>query len=202
MRRWFFVVVGAAAIATATPATAQICAGRQAFGYAPLQATGEAAFTGDGPRVGIALAGGGDGLFGGALVSLDDRSSPSHVSLGALLGTDQPLSVDNRFHGCPAVIVQHTNEGWGAPARRLRVSAALNAGMLLRNAPHIAVVPTIGLTLHHQRESGGHTTFGALTAGLGIVFTRGIAVGPMLEIPVGPSPDSLSFIAAASFALR
>jgi hypothetical protein len=187
-----------AAVLASVHADAQICAGRQAFGNAPLQAGAEAAFGGDRQHVALSLDGGSDALFGRVLAGVDNSRHARRYAIAAAVGADQPLTLDNRFHACPVVAIEHAH----GDGRMLRLEGGLTFGMLLRNRPGLAIVPTLGVALRNDRIRGTRGTVGVASAGVGFVFGRGVAIGPRVELPFGASRDSLSVVAGASIALR
>ena len=130
--------------AAGAPAAAQTCAGAMSFNFAPLQFAGVGQVSAAGPGAAASVAAGTDRLFGAissgmTFAELDRRVA--HVALA--VGTDQPLRVDNRLHGCPVVTVTYARGGEGGGAAG--IGGHVSLGWIARNAADVMIVPAAQL---------------------------------------------------------
>jgi hypothetical protein len=146
-----------------------------------VQAGGEIVVGDGGGRMGAGAGYGHDGLFGSVLVSVR--------SLTTTLGTNQPLTLDNRVHLCPLVTVGFVER---RSVARGTVSAGASLGFLARNSAAVALVPAVGLRLYS--EAGGRP-FGEASAALGITFRARLLVRPALTRAFTPDRANTASIA-------
>jgi hypothetical protein len=185
------------------PAAAQTCSGSVPFNLAPTQIAVHAGLDRRGRGAGASVGRGGDALFGVASAAVYDVDGGGHIKMiGGALGTDRPLSPDNRFRVCPTIAVAYRNgaNGTSADANRIGVSVAGDVSMVAVNTPRLWVVPTIGLDIRYngagrtaslfaENEEGRHSTF---TAGVGFVFSNRLSLAPRVVVPFR-SIDSTAF---------
>jgi hypothetical protein len=181
----------------ALPADAQICAGGASFNFAPTHFTLNAGANRSGQGIGLSAGHGTDAFFGivsGATRTVAD-SGRIH-SIAGTLGTDEPLSPDNKFHICPMLTLGYVSDSNAATGDRVRfgASAAADAAMLAMNTPEMRVIPTISLDLRFngvgrpagffaQDASRDDSTF---SAGVGFVIWNRLSVVPRVVVPFGP----------------
>jgi hypothetical protein len=190
------IVCAAAVFALLSPASAaaQMCTGRASFDSMSLQLRGAGAFSASQRQAALAVAHGTDRLFTQAAGHFDSRSPLGRYALTAGIGTDQPLTPDNRWHVCPIVEVVY---GWrpsaGRDAASVELSARGSIGLLALNSASAAVIPTLTLGLRRAYPvsraaagSGGNAL--SIGGGLGIVLRRGIAFRPGFVLLLGARP--------------
>lgn len=190
------VLCVAAVVMLCTPAggSAQICAGRASFDYRPLQFRAAGAFAEGQRETAVAVAHGVDRLFVQADAAYDPRSRVSRHAFSAAVGTDQPLTLNNRVHFCPLVTLAY---GWTPQPQRNRervdLLAEVRIGWLSANTNAVAVIPTASLG-YRRRYTPGSVLIdpggNALTssAGIGVVLRNGVAFRPAVSIPLSGRP--------------
>jgi hypothetical protein len=177
-------------------AHAQICAGRSSFNLAPTHVEFEVGMNGSGNGAGATIAHGTDLLFGIATAVTHSAGGNARVhTISGAIGTDQPLSPDNKLHICPVITVGYVS-GSAAPVDRdgrIGFSVAGDASMLIVNKPQLRIMPTIGLELRYRGV--GRTAavfpqdlerFRTLTGGIGFVVWNRLTVVPRVVVPLGP----------------
>jgi hypothetical protein len=185
----------------ALPAEAQICAGGASFNFAPTHYTLNAGTNRSGQGIGLSVGHGTDALFGivsGATRTVADARRIH--SIAGTLGTDEPLSPDNKLHICPMLTLGYVADSNAATGdrRRFGASAAVDAAMLAMNTPRMRVIPTIGIDLRFngvgrpaglfaQDASRDDNTF---SAGVGFVIWNRLSVVPRVVVPFGPVNQS------------
>ena len=99
-----------------------------------------------GHGVGVSVGHGTDRRFGGGTVLAHSTDETGDVyMIAGTLGTDQPLSPDNRFHVCPMITIGYLSDSDAAPSDGgFGLSLAGDASMLVINGPRLRVAPTIG----------------------------------------------------------
>jgi hypothetical protein len=206
--RWAFFGWVVAAVCSQGELSAQICDGRAAFNVTPVQLEIRAALSTDGRFVGSSAGVGRDRLFGAGSISRGtdpDRRSPEYT-LGGTVGTDQPISPDNRFHACPFVGIFYT--GW-SDGMRLGFVAGGSAGMLARNDATLTVIPTLGLRFRPrisgepvEPERTSHLdSFGAVTFGVGLVVRNRLSFQPAASLAFGRGGAAPGLHVAVSYNL-
>lgn len=128
--------------------------------------------------------------------------------IAGTLGTDQPLSPDNRFRICPTITVSYVIDanGVSADARRFGVAVAGDISMVAVNTPGLWLVPTIGLDLRHNGAGRPSSLFGqdgagryaTFTAGMGLVISNRVSIVPRVVSPVG-AIDRTAFQVTAGY---
>src|SRR5262245_863923 len=126
-------------MSVARVASAQICAGSMSFNFAPLQFGGAPEWGAGTATATGSVAAGSDRLFGtfaaGVIAPQPDGVRIPHATMA--VGTDQPLSVDNRWHLCPIATLAYAR-GQGTAAG---VGGHVAIGWLARNAAGVTIVP-------------------------------------------------------------
>ena len=165
-------------ICVARVASAQICAGSMSFNFAPLQFGGAPEWGAGTTAAAASVAAGSDRLFGtlaAGLISPQARGDRiPHATLA--VGTDQPLSVDNRWHLCPiATLVYAHGEGSAAG-----VGGRVAIGWMARNAAGITIVPSaaVGVRPMPSAESAPLQHLAELQAAIGFILRGRLAVTP------------------------
>jgi hypothetical protein len=182
-------------VLTHASADAQICAGRAPFDLASTHFEFDAGMNSTGHGVGVTLGHGTDNLFGMGVVLARTANDADRVHMiAATIGTDQPLSPDNKFHVCPMITVGYISGLHVSPDNdgRFGLSIAGNASMLLVNTAPMRVVPTIGLDF---RKNVGQTaslfaqdaglTYHTFTAGIGFLGWNRLSLVPRVIVPLG-----------------
>jgi hypothetical protein len=165
-------------ICVARAASAQICAGSMAFNYAPLQfgATPEWS-AGTTAAIG-SVAAGSDRLFGTFAAGLiSPQAAGDRIPHAALaVGTDQPLSLDNRWHLCPIATLAYAH-GEGSAAG---VGGRVAIGWIARNAAGLSIVPSaaVGVRQMPGAQSAPLQHMAELQAAIGFILRGRLAVTP------------------------
>ena len=148
------------------------------FNFAPLQFGGTPEW-GAGTRTATAsVAAGSDSLFGtlaAGLISAPARGDRMpHATLA--VGTDQPLSLDNRWHLCPIATLAYAR-GQGNAAG---VGGRVAIGWIARNATGITVVlsAAVGVRQMPSAEGAPLQHLGELQAAIGFILRGRLAVTP------------------------
>ncbi|MQA30710.1 MAG: hypothetical protein GEU82_12880 [Luteitalea sp.] len=197
-----------AAVCTRDEVSAQICDGRGAFNVTPVQLELRGASTTDGMAVGASAGFGSDQLFAAGSISRRTQSGVDDPEYGfaGIVGTDQPISPDNRFHACPIAGIFYT--GWSG-SMRLGVMAGGSAGMLARNDTTLAVIPTLGLSfrttigdtaIESRRASLFHRP-GIVTFGVGLVVRNRVSFQPAASLAFGGGGATPGLHVAVSYNL-
>ncbi len=134
-------------IGVARASSGQTCAGAISFNFAPLQVGGAAQVSAGGSAAAASVAAGSDRLFGaissGLRFSELDRRV-AHVELA--VGTDQPLTLDNRLHVCPVATATFARRQGSAAAG---AGGHVTFGWVARNAADLMIVPSAALGVRH-----------------------------------------------------
>jgi hypothetical protein len=190
-----FVLLGLMVVLASRPADAQICAGRAPFDLGSPHFEVHAGMNKSVRGVGVSLGHGTDNLFGigSVLTHTADEAGRVYLIAGTV-GTDQPLSADNKFHACPMITVGYISGLDGSPNDndRFGLSVAGHASMLVVNTPRMRVVPTIGLDF--RRNAGqpasffaqdARRTYHTFTGGIGFLIWNRLSLVPRLVVPFG-----------------
>jgi hypothetical protein len=191
-------------------AAAQTCGGRAAFNMAPVQIEFGTRRSLDAHGI---LASGGygtDALFGVAsFARLAAATGNPAYDLTILVGTDQPLTPDNRFRACPIAGMRVTRSNGSG---RAKLVAGANANLLVRNDPGLTVTTTLGLRF--QSADSDDQLDPELTAfmdapinvvtGVGFIFRNRISLEPAVSLAVrdGDLTTSLHVGLAYNFVRR
>jgi hypothetical protein len=199
----------AASLCFSEEASAQICNGRPAFDFAPLQFGAGTSWQGVRRSAGLSAGGGSDRLF--AIGSVERytvrRFEAGAYAVALLVGTDQPLRLDNRLHFCPLVSVGFTE--WSGAARG-DLAAGGSVGVLARNGATLAVVPSIGILLRSARSEGTggpdadhpFDASGTVAVGVGFTMRDRFSLWPGATIPIRASRGDMRLQIAAVYILR
>jgi hypothetical protein len=138
-------------ICLARASWAQTCAGAMSFNFAPLQVGGAAQVSAGGRAAAASVAAGTDRLFsaissGLRFAEFDRRVA--HVALA--VGTDQPLTLDNRLHICPVATAAYARRQGRAAAG---AGGHVTLGWVARNAAGLMVVPSAGFGVSHMPDT-------------------------------------------------
>ena len=164
-------------------ASAQICAGSMSFNFAPVQVGGAPEWSGGSRAATGSVAAGSDRLFGMLSVGLSAaHGDRDRIPLATVaVGTDQPLSLDNRWHLCPVATVVY--------ARRQSSSAGVGGhiaiGWIARNGAGLTIVPsaTVGLRQMPIAASPPLEHAAELQTAIGFILRGRVAVTPRVSFP-------------------
>jgi hypothetical protein len=174
-------------MAGARAAWGQTCAGAMSFNFAPLQVAGAAQVSAGGSAAAASVAAGTDRLFGGIstgmkFAELDRRVA--HVALA--VGTDQPLRVDNRLHGCPVVTVTYAR---GQDSAAVGFGGHLSLGWIARNAADVMIVPSARLGFSQMPDAAPAARplefVTEIQAAVGFILRGRLAVTPRVMLAWG-----------------
>jgi hypothetical protein len=181
--------------APARPAGAQTCAGLAPFNLASPHFEFNAGTNSGGHAIGIGVGHGTDTLFGiGTLLARTADQADRVYVLTGTLGTDQPLSPDNKFRFCPLITLGYISDSnlTRDDDGRFGVSVAGEVSMLVVNRSRMRVLPTIGLDL---RKNVGRTssalaqdarrTYHSFTGGIGFLVRNQLSLVPRVVFPFG-----------------
>jgi hypothetical protein len=148
--------------------------------------------------VGVSVGYGTNNLFGTGVVLAHQADGADVRMIAGTVGSNQPLSPDNRFHVCPMITVGYISGAGRSPnddgenEGRLGLSVSGDASMIVVNMPGMRVAPTIGLdfrrhvgrtaSLFAQDASRASHTF---TAGVGFLFGNRLSLVPRVVLPFG-----------------
>jgi hypothetical protein len=190
--RLIFIALSVVALASRA-GYAQICSGRAPFNLASTHFELDAGFNRSGSGVGVSVGHGTDNLFGiGTLVGHTADGNGRVYMIAGTLGTDQPLSPDNKFRVCPLVTVGYISGSDLAGDGRLGLSVSGDVSMLLVNTARIRVAPTIGLDF--RKNVGRVASFFAqdarrsyhtFTGGIGFLIWNQLTLVPRIVVPFG-----------------
>lgn len=181
----------------AVPSYAQMCAGRASFNLSSTHVEIDAGTSGGGGSFSTAVGHGTDALFGIVAVASHRLDGPGRATaFAATVGTDQPLSPDNKFHVCPMITLGYVTNSANADVDGsfFGASAVGEIAMLAVNAPRLRVIPTLGLELRYHgigrtpalSAGDGGNGYNTFTAGLGLVGWNRLTIVPRVVIPFGP----------------
>jgi hypothetical protein len=180
---------------TCRPADAQMCAGRASFDLASTHFELDAGMNKSGHGVGVSVGHGTDNLFGIGVVLTHsaDQADRVHMVAGTI-GTDQPLSPDNKLHVCPMITVGYISGSDVLPNDngRFGLSVAGHASMLAVNTPRMRVVPTLGLDFRQNVGQAvslfaqdARRTYHTFTTGIGFLIWNRLSLVPRVVVPFG-----------------
>jgi hypothetical protein len=179
MRFRFAAICAALFTIVATPAaSAQICAGSMSFNFAPLQFGGAPEWSAGTTAAIGSVAAGSDRLFGtlsaGLLESQAGGDRIPHATVA--VGTDQPLTVDNRWHLCPIATITYARGHGDAAGAGGRVAI----GWIARNAAGLTVVPSAALGVRQMPVPANPSLQHAaeLQAAIGFILRGKVALTP------------------------
>lgn len=164
-------------------ASAQICAGSMSFNFAPLQFGGAPEWSARTTAAIGSVAAGSDRLFGALAAGLISPQSGGdripHATVA--IGTDQPLSVDNRWHLCPIATIAYAR-GQGSAAG---VGGHVAVGWMARNAAGLIVVPSAAVGVRQLAVAGGTPLrqVAELQTAIGFILRGRMAVTPRAAFP-------------------
>jgi hypothetical protein len=172
-------------LAAARAAAAQTCSGALSFNFAPLQVGGASGWTGGGATAAASVAAGSDRLFGSLSTGLAftgaDRGPVAHATVA--VGTDQPMTLDNRLHVCPVATVSYARGQGRASAG---AGGHVTFGWIAHNAAGLIVVPSAGLGVRPVPGSSASpdppTHAGELQAAVGLILRGRLAVTPRVTL--------------------
>ena len=169
-------------------AAAQICAGRQTFNAAPVQAGAGVRASSSAAALSGNLGFGTNTLFGvvsGSRATAEE--SPGQYTLEALFGSDQPMTVDNRVHFCPVLGLGYRWPDGGAAIGEGPVArAAVHISRLVINSHERVVAPTAALELVWEPDGAGRRETAAIASGgLGVLFRSGFSLQAGLGVRLG-----------------
>ena len=168
-------------------AAAQICAGRQTFNAAPVQAGARVRASSSAAVLSGNLGFGTNTLFGvvsGSRTTAEE--SRGQYSLEALFGSDQPMTVDNRVHFCPVLGLGYRWPDGGGEGRGAVARAALHISRLAVNRHERVVAPTAALELVWEPDAAGRRETAAIASGgVGVLFRSGFSVQAGLGVRLG-----------------
>ena len=169
-------------------AAAQICAGRQTFNAAPVQAGAGVRASPSAAVLSASLGFGTNTLFGVVSGSrATAEGSPGGHTIEAVFGSDQPMTVDNRVHFCPVLGLGYRWAGGeSAVGEAPSARAAVHISRLAINGPQLVVAPTGALELVWEPDAAGRRETAAIaTGGLGVLFRSGFSVQAGVGLRLG-----------------
>jgi hypothetical protein len=164
-------------IGVAPASSAQTCAGALSFNFAPLQVAGAGQWSVGSRSAAGSVAAGSDRLFGALSTGVNFDRAVAHVGLA--VGTDQPLSLDNRLHLCPVATLAYARQQGSAAAG---AGGHVAVGWVARNAARLSIVPSAAFGVRQMPDGahdGGPLRHGAeLHAAVGFILRGRVAVIP------------------------
>jgi hypothetical protein len=148
------------------------------FNFAPLQFGGAPEWSAGTTAASGSVAAGSDRLFGtlaaGLIAPQAGGDRIPHATLA--VGTDQALTVDNRWHLCPIATLAYAR-GQGSAAG---VGAHVAIGWIARNAAGVTIVPSaaVGVRQLPSAESAPLRHLAELRAAVGFILRGRMAVTP------------------------
>jgi hypothetical protein len=167
-------------IGVAPAASAQTCAGALSFNFAPLQVGGAVQASAGGRAAAASVAAGSDRLFGAissglGFSELDRRAA--HVALA--VGTDQPLTLDNRLHVCPVATATYARRQGNAAAG---AGGHVTFGWVARNTAGRVVVQSAAYGVRHLPDGAPDARrlehAAEIQAAVGFILRGRLAVTP------------------------
>lgn len=186
------MVLGALAVRAAD---AQVCSGRSSFNLANTHAELNMGASRSGRAVGISVGHGADALFATVAGTRHWLEGERDIyTVAGLIGSDQPLTPDNRLHACPMLTLAYERDASGTSrGGRVGVSASGDASLMLVNTGTMRVMPTIALDLRLTgvsriaallaHEAGRHRS--TFSGGVGFVMWNRLSIAPRVVIPFG-----------------
>ena len=174
-------------------ADAKICSGRAPLTLASTHVELDAGMNQSGHGVGVSVGHGTDRLFGGGTVLAHSTDETGDVyMIAGTLGTDQPLSPDNRFHVCPIITIGYLSDSDAAFRRRLRAVACRGCLDARHQRAAAASGPAIGLDFRKNVgraasffAQDGEADYHTFTGGVGFLIWNRLSVIPRVVIPFG-----------------
>jgi hypothetical protein len=207
-------IVAALALAAASTADAQLCAGTASFTTGKMQVAGQMLSNDDYSSYGIGFnLGTARGLFGGAQIGNNDYDfvDESGLWLGAG-GGYQMRPARQGFQICPVASFNFGMGpddigGTGTDMSARQFSAGAIIGMVAHRAQNFQIIPTGGLSIVNWKVTldspGGSAdesdTFFALDLGAGFLFNQVWTIRPMLSIPFGADGRDESIALGVSY---
>ena len=166
------IAAGLLILVAASPAGAQVCAGRQAFNAASVQAGGYVENARSRRGAGGHVGAGTNALFAIASFRTGAGLGARTQVLTGTVGTDQPLTADNRLRLCPFITAGHV---WAPEeaetAAGVTGSAAMRLGYIAVNTHRRVIVPTFGVEFsRHRAPVDGRGTILRLDGGVGMLL--------------------------------
>ena len=173
---WVILTVG-----VARASSAQTCAGGMSFNFAPLQVGAAPGWSAGGGAAAASVGAGSDRLFGsfstGLAFAATDRSRVAHASVA--VGTDQPMTLDNRLHLCPVATVAYARRQGRASTG---AGGHVTLGWIARNAAGLTIVPSAGVGVRYLPDGTAAadplTHAAELQAAIGLILKGRFAVTP------------------------
>jgi hypothetical protein len=167
-----------------TPAaSAQICAGSMSFNFAPVQFGGAPEWSSGTRAATGSVAAGSDRLFGalaaGLIAAQGDRDRIPHATVA--VGTDQPLSLDNRWHLCPVATVAYAR----TQSSTAGVGGHIAIGWIARNGAGLTIIPSAAVGVRQMPVPGSRPLQHAaeLQTAIGFILRGRVAVTPRVAFP-------------------
>ena len=199
--------------ATATPAAAQICAGRGSFADAPWQARIESSYSNSSKTFGPSITRGSSTVFIGAVADLVGYPTldQAALSLGGTIGADGAIGRRaSRVHGCPIMTLLHT---FGPNVPGVNFSANIASvggriGVVASENATLQVVPTFGMDVQYEHDIATSTdaaitstsssrTFTVTRFGVGFVLNRKTTITPEIVQIYGVAADTTLRVTAS-----
>jgi len=188
----------------AAPATAraQLCAGYAPLGRAPFQIAGNATIYFEAMEYGVRLTYGARGPFLSAGVghTVLDFVSDASWDLKMAAGWELALNRRRTFQVCPFAAVTRIVGPVGGPLDMGNTPNydetdwqwGVGAGLLVRGPQEVEIAPTVSIAILRGEATSTRislvnsatATFGMLTLGLGVMFSRVVTVLPSVSLPI------------------
>ena len=167
-------------IGLAPTASAQTCAGALSFNFAPLQVGGAGQWSTVSRSAGASLGAGSDRLFGDLSTGVNFDRRVAHARLA--IGTDQPLSLDNRLHLCPVVTLAYARRQGNAAAG---AGGHVAVGWVARNSARLRIVPSAAFGVRHLPDGAPDRDplrpAAELSTAVGLILRGRVAVTPRVS---------------------
>ena len=152
------------------------------FNFAPVQFGGAPEWSGGTRAATGSVAAGSDRLFGAlsiGLIAQGDRDRIPHATVA--VGTDQPLSLDNRWHLCPVATVAYARTHRSTTG----VGGHIAIGWIARNGAGLTIVPSAAVGVRQMPVAGSPPLQHAaeLQAAIGFILRGRVAVTPRVAFP-------------------
>ena len=205
----------AVSAAAATTASAQTCLGFAPFANGPARVSGDLSIADHATAYGAGVVFGSQqpGLFGGGSISGTRFSGTNETgkNLGLSGGFSIPLASLPGTELCPVADFVHT---WGPNEGAFHTSSNTIAlggsiGHAFPANPTLMLVPFADLRWVHVNahvetpvgNGSGSDSFGTLTLGSGIMFSKTVTLRPALAIPIAEDNASTVFLVSIGFSL-
>ena len=182
-------------------ASAQTCAGYGSFDDGSGLVTASGMFAPHARTFGATVSGRTNGFIGGGGFSAtkDEDLDIWSSAVSATGGTEVRVGSGNAVFICPAGQLEYSFPFTvaGAEVSRLGLAVGGRVGVRFGVARGLALVPTVGTLLVHQRQQvddlTASETGGVALAGMGLVFNRRYSVVPLFVAPFAFSSSSKQF---------